>query len=94
MWIIWKWRPITERFLSNIWLFENMFWKYANNVAYNQKKEKIKKILFEVYGYKDIYEFFPPELDNERVNKVLQTIFTYYDPMDLQEQNKNTPLLK
>ncbi|NOQ50459.1 MAG: hypothetical protein GQ557_02180 [Mycoplasmataceae bacterium] len=70
---------IVKKFLSNIWLFENVLWKYSNLVAINQKKEKIKKILFEVYGYKDIYDVVPQELDNEWVDKFLRTLFTYHE---------------
>jgi len=70
---------IVKKFLSNIWLFENVLWKYSNLVAINQKKEKIKKILFEVYGYKDIYDIVPQELDKEGMDKFLRTLFTYHE---------------
>lgn len=79
MWLFWKNRDITNRFMANIWLFENMFWKYANNFAYNQKKEKYKRILYHVYGFHDIFDFFPPEIDEAKTNQILKTIFTYYD---------------
>jgi hypothetical protein len=72
-------KKISDRFLSSIGLFENMFWRYSNLIAYNQEKERIKKILADVYWYKDIYEFIPSELDNESVNQVLKTVFTYHE---------------
>lgn len=70
---------ITKKFLSSIWLFENVLWKYSNLVAINQDKERIKKILYEVYGYKDIYDFIPSELDKEGMDKFLKTVFTYHE---------------
>ena len=70
---------ITKKFLSSIWLFENVLWKYSDLVAINQEKENIKKILYEVYWYKDIYDFIPKKLDNDSVDKFLKTMFTYYD---------------
>ena len=72
-------KKISDKFLSNIWLFENMLWKYAPLVAIDQDKERIKKILYEVYGYKDIYDFLPAELDQESMDKVLRTVFTYHE---------------
>lgn len=82
-------KKISDKFLTNIWLFENMFWKYSNLIAINQRKEFIKKILYEVYGYKDIYDFYPMRLDNESVDKVLKTIFTYHEmPHEQLENNK------
>ena len=73
------WKRISDKFLSNIWLFENMLWKYSWLVAINQDKERIKKILFEVYWYKDIYDFVPAELDKESMDQVLRTVFTYHE---------------
>jgi len=78
-------KKITEKFLSNIWLFENVLWRYSNLVAIDQEKENIKRILAEVYGYKDIYDFIPQKLDNEGMNRFLKTIFTYHEqPQDLE----------
>jgi hypothetical protein len=80
-------KKVSDKFLSNIGLFENMLGsKYAKLVAINQKKERIKKILYEVYGYKDIYNFFPEELDQDSVDKVLRTVFTYHESP--QQQNE------
>jgi len=78
-------KKISDKFLSNIWLFENMFWKYSNLVIINQDNEKIKKILSEVYGYKDIWDFIPQELDDETLQRTLNTIFTYHEK---EEQEK------
>lgn len=72
-------KKISDRFLSNIWLVENMLWKYAPLVAIDQDKERIKKILCDVYGYKDIYDFLPQELDQESMDKLLRTVFTYHE---------------
>ena len=72
-------KKITKKFLSSIGLFENVLGKYSDKVALNQEKERIKKILFEVYGYKDIYDFIQPELDKEGMDRFLKTVFTYHD---------------
>lgn len=73
-------QKITDKFLSVVWLFENVLWKYSNNIAYNQKREKVKRLLKEVYWYKDIEKLFPPELDDASVDRFLRTVFTYNDP--------------
>lgn len=82
-------QKISERFLSNIWLFENMLWKYAHLVAIDQDKERIKRILSDVYGFKDINELFPQELDKNAMDRLLKTVFTYHDePHELEMKNK------
>jgi len=78
--MIGQWQKITDRFLSVIWLFENVFWKYANNIAYKQDREKIKRVLKQVYWYEDIDKLFPAEVDQNSVDRVMRTIFTYHDP--------------
>ena len=70
---------ILKKFMSNIWLFENMLWKYWDIVLYDTQKEKYKRFLFELYGKKDVYSLFPSELDQEEYNRTLKTLFTYYE---------------
>ena len=82
-------KKITQKFLSSIWLFENVLGKYSDNVALNQDKERIKKILSEVYGYKDIYDFIRPELDQESMDKFLRTVFTYHEQPRGESENNN-----
>jgi len=77
---------ITKKFLSSIGLFENVLWKYSDKVALNQDKERIKKILCEVYGYKDIYDFITPELDKEGMDRFLKTVFTYHEQPQQEEK--------
>lgn len=82
-------QKISDRFLSNIWLFENMLGKYAPLVAIDQEKERIKRILIEVYGFKDINDLFPPELDKDAMDRLLKTVFTYHDePHELEQKNR------
>lgn len=71
-------QSIQERLMASVWLFESILWKYSNSVAYNSDKEVYKKILFEMW-FKDIYEVVNPEVDMEKMNKFLNTVFTYYD---------------
>lgn len=70
---------ILKKFMSNIWLFENMLGKYWDIVLYDTQKEKYKRFLFELYGKKDVYSLFPSELDQEEYNRTLKTLFTYYE---------------
>lgn len=72
-------QKITDKFMSVVGLFENTLWKYSNNIAYNQKKEQAKRVLSDVYWYKDIFDFVQPELDKEWVDKFLRTVFTYHE---------------
>ena len=66
-----------------VWLFENTLWRFSENVAYNQDKEQIKRVLDQVYWYKNIYTFVKPELDEEAVDRFFKTIFTYYESKEI-----------
>ena len=79
---------LLDKLLSVQGIFENIFWKFVNQVVYNQRKERIKNILFSVYGYKDTYEIFPPEVDRENMNSILKTMFTYHEQPTTQEDDK------
>lgn len=70
---------ILKRLMSNIWLFENMLWKYGDKILFDSQKEKYKRFLFELYWKKDVYKLFPEEIDMEEYNKTLKTLFTYYE---------------
>lgn len=70
---------ILKKMMSNIWLFENMLWKYGDKVLFDTQKEKAKRILYELYDKKDVFTLFPEEIDMEEYNKTLKTLFTYYD---------------
>lgn len=83
-----KSEKILDRFLWNIWLFENVFWKITNNIVYNSEKEKIKTLLFKLYWKEDVFDLFPAELDNARVESTLKTLFTYYDAKNEVLENK------
>lgn len=79
---------VTDRFMQVVWLFENTLGRYADKVAYNQDKEQIKKVLAEVYGYKNIFYFVEPELDDESVDRFFRTLFTYYEHKEIWQQTK------
>lgn len=74
---------IIEKFITNIWLFENVFWKVTDLIVYDTEYEKAKRILSQVYWYKDVYDLFPAELDERKVNETLKTLFTYYDKWEM-----------
>lgn len=75
-------QKIIDKFLSNVWLFENVFWKSTDLIIYDNDKEKMKRFLYQLYGKKDTFDLFPAELDNDRMNTTLKTLFTYYDVPD------------
>jgi len=73
---------ILKIMMSNIWLFENMLWKFWDKILYNTTKEKYKRFLYELYWKKDVFSLFPEEIDREEYNKTLKTLFTYYENND------------
>lgn len=84
------WQKITDKFISVVWLVENALWRFSNDVIYNQKKERCKKILSEVYWFKDIYEFMPAEVEQENLDKFLRTVFNHQEQQqNLESNNKN-----
>lgn len=71
-------QKIVDRLMSNIWLFENIFWKITDNVVYDEQKEKAKLFLDKIYWKKDVREIFPKELDTQKVNQTMDKLFQYY----------------
>lgn len=72
-------QTILKKLMTNYWLFENMFWKYGDDILYNQERELARRILKNWYGKTDIDQFFPEQVDMDDYNSTLKTIFTYYD---------------
>lgn len=84
-----KGEKILDRFLWNIWLFQNVFWEITKNIVYDTEKEKVKTLLYKLYWKTDVFDLFPAELNEERVNGTLKTLFTYYDwKNEVTESNK------
>ncbi len=73
-----------------VWLFENVLWKFSEDIAYNQRKELAKKVLAETYGYKDIYSFIKPELDVDWTDRFFKTVFTYYENREIWAEQKKS----
>jgi hypothetical protein len=48
-------------------------------MAYNDDKERAKRILCDVYGYTDIHELCPPEIDQNKVKRFFDTVFSYHE---------------
>ena len=71
-----------DKLLSHVWMFENILWKFTNLVLYNSRKERLKRILYEIYWKKDVNDIFPPELDEFQYIKTLNALTTYYEPTD------------
>lgn len=53
-------------------------------MVYDQHRETAKKILYEVYGYRDIYKVLPPVVDMRKTIDVVRTL----QAMTLQEEKK------
>ena len=70
---------ILKKLMSNIWLFENMLWKYWDKILFDTDKEKYKRFLYNLYWKKDVYTLFVEEVDQDEYNKTLKTLFTYYE---------------
>lgn len=70
---------IVDRFMSNVWLVSNIFWKYSDAVVYNTRKEKAKNLLSEVYWYKDIHMLFPSEVDENKTINLVKVLNQYYE---------------
>ena len=80
---------ILKKLMTNYWLFENMFWKYGDNILYDTEREKAKRFLRIVFHKTDVNILFPEEIDKEDYEKTLKTIFTYYDWINEQQQAKD-----
>jgi hypothetical protein len=70
---------ILKKLMTNYWLFENMLWKYWDDILYDTDRELARKILKLWYGKTDIDKFFPEQVNMEDYQNTLKTIFTYYD---------------
>lgn len=73
-----NWDNILSKFTKNTWLLDKIFGK-EGIILYNEEKEKVKRVLYEVYWLKDIYEVFDPELDEVKIDRTLKTIFRFSD---------------
>lgn len=70
---------ILKKIMTNYGLFENMFWKYGDDILYDQERELARKILKNAYGKTDIDQYFPELVDMADYKETMNTIFTYYD---------------
>jgi len=56
--------------------------------VYDQEREHAKRILYEVYGYKDIYDLLPPVLDEVKVMDYARTLMQ----IDIMQSPENTSI--
>lgn len=67
--------------ITHVWLFQSIYWKDLQNlIVLNERKEHIKHYLVSVFRYKDVYEVFPEELDDDMTEKFSQIMFWFNDP--------------
>ena len=65
---------LIDRFMSRTGLMSSIYGKYADNIIYDQTKERAKQILYHVYGYKGIFALLPPELDEVKTMDHVRTL--------------------
>lgn len=75
-------QTIIKKLMTNYWLFENMLWKYGDDVLYDHDRQLARRILKNWYDKTDVDKFFPEQVDMEDYHNTLKTIFTYYDQQD------------
>ena len=81
-------QTILKKLMTHYWLFENMFWKYGDDIIYDTDRELARKILKQWYSKTDVDKYFPEQVDVEKYNNTLKTIFTYYDNNDWNKSEK------
>jgi len=81
-------QTILKKLMTHYGLFENMFWKYWDDIIYDTDRELARKILKEWYNKTDVDKYFPEQVDVEKYNTTLKTIFTYYDNNDWNKTDK------
>lgn len=82
-------QKLIDKFAVNIGLISNIFGKYADSIIYKTSKERAKQLLCELYGYKDIFDIFPPEVDEEKTMRVIKILNQFNEnPLDIAEKNK------
>ena len=69
---------IMDRLMLVVGLFESVYGKLTDLIVYDNDKEKGKRILKEVYHKTDVDSLFPPELDEQRFDRVSTILFQYY----------------
>ena len=75
-------QSIIKKLMTNYWLFENMFWKYGDDILYDQERQLARRILKTAYWKTDVDLFFPECVDMTDYHQTLKTIFTYYESID------------
>jgi len=91
---MWTKKTNTDMILNSlnedIWLFQKILWD-KEIALYNLEKEKMKKVLYEVYWMKDVYEVIWPELDETKLDRIMTTIFrfTWWTPLDYIENEED-----
>lgn len=80
-----KERFIIDKFTEQEGLFDRVFgdrWL----ALYISDREKLKSYLTNAFWFTDVYDIFPPELDIEKTQDIMKTIFTYYDQQQADSQ--------
>lgn len=71
---------ILKKFVSLNGLLKKIFWELHDNIVYDREAEFCKRMLREVYGFKDSDKIFPQMLAEARFHKTMETIFRFFKP--------------
>jgi hypothetical protein len=78
---------IKDKLLSNIWLLEQIFWKYQDKIFIDEVRENKLLILKEVYGFSDIDNFIDKAVKLEVLFPILNKLLTYYEEQEREKTN-------
>lgn len=70
---------IIDVFMDRVGLFENVFWKASDKIVFDTEYERVKNILKEVHGKKDVDIIFHSIFDEEKAGRVMGTMFRFAD---------------
>lgn len=73
---------ITKYVLQFNWLFRKVFGELHDDIVYDEEVEFSKRMLKQVYLFKDIDLIFPRKLHRARFYNTLETLFRYIRATD------------
>jgi len=70
-------KDIIDEIASNIWLYENVFWKLLDKLVYKTKMENQKTIMKNVFWFHDIGLIFDKQIERPEFTKLSKIVFRY-----------------
>jgi len=59
-------------------LFRKIFWELHDDIVYDKEAEFCRRMLREVYQFKDVDDIFPKILAEKRFHTTLETVFRFF----------------